>query len=89
MPKIPAGFVATRRKPDFTEDTLPQKLRGPHSTAAGAWALIHVVAGMLIYRVLDPEAESEVLLRPDAAPGVTSQRAVSAFTLDGRARPNI
>ncbi len=70
MPVIPIGFAPTRRTPDFTQDTLPAKLRGPHSTAAGAWALIHVVEGVLRYRVLDPNAESEILLYPETAPGV-------------------
>ncbi len=70
MPVIPTGFAATRRTPDFTETNLPEKLRGPHSTAAGAWALIHVAAGVLLYRVLDPDVASEVLLHPDTAPGV-------------------
>ncbi len=70
MPDIPAGFAPTRRTPDFTEATLPEKLRGPHSTTAGAWALIHVVEGVLCYRVLDPDAESEVLLDPGTPPGV-------------------
>ncbi len=70
MTVIPPGFVATRRTPDFTEGTVPEKLRGPHSTAAGVWALIHVVAGRLLYRVLDPDALSEILLEAGAAPGV-------------------
>lgn len=70
MPVIPIGFAPTRRTPDFTQDTLPEKLKGPHSTAAGAWALIHVVEGVLRYRVLDPDAASDVLLCPETARGV-------------------
>ncbi len=70
MSRIPIGFAPSRRTPDFTEATLPKKLRGPHSTAPGAWALIHVVEGVLLYRVLDPNAASKVMLRPGAAPGV-------------------
>lgn len=70
MPTIPADFAPARRTPDFTEATVPEKLLGPHSTAAGVWALIHVVAGRLLYRVLDPDALSEVLLEAGTAPGV-------------------
>ncbi|QYE33589.1 DUF1971 domain-containing protein (plasmid) [Polymorphobacter megasporae] len=70
MPCIPLGFAPTRRTPDFTEATLPEKLRGPHSTAKGAWALIHVVEGKLLYRVLDRDAQSEVLLSRETTPGV-------------------
>lgn len=70
MSEIPPGYEATRRTPEFTEATVPDKLRAAHSTAEGVWALIHVTEGRLRYRVVDPAEPSEVVLEPDAPPGV-------------------
>ncbi|HJS85525.1 MAG TPA: DUF1971 domain-containing protein [Acetobacteraceae bacterium] len=65
---LPAGCEAYRRTPVFTEATVPDGLLRAHRTAPGTWALIHVLEGQLLYRVLDPP--SERVLEPSAAPGV-------------------
>jgi tellurite resistance-related uncharacterized protein len=46
---------------------LPAALQRRHSTKAGTWALIHVVEGELLYRILEPA--SETMLKP-GEPGV-------------------
>lgn len=71
MDKLPDGLVAYRRTPEFNQDTVPAGLRKAHSTKAGTWALIHVVEGALLYRILDPARETVLvpgnpgLVRPE------------------------
>lgn len=67
MTKLPKGAEAYRRSPVFDQDTLPAALRREHSTKAGVWALIHVLEGRLLYRVLEPYGEQ--VLEP-GVPGV-------------------
>jgi tellurite resistance-related uncharacterized protein len=57
MTELPGDVVAYRRSPEFDERTLPAALQRPHTTKAGAWALINVLEGKLLYRVLDPPFE--------------------------------
>ena len=64
---FPEGLVAYRRSPEFNEETLPAGLRRAHTTKAGTWALIHVLEGKLLYRVLDPACEQ--VLAP-GTPGI-------------------
>lgn len=61
MEKLPDGLVAYRRTPEFNQDTVPAGLRKGHSTKPGTWALIHVLEGELLYRVLDPASETVLL----------------------------
>jgi tellurite resistance-related uncharacterized protein len=64
---LPPGCQAYRSTPAFTELTVPPALLRSHRTAPGTWALIRVLAGRLLYRVLNPL--SERVLDPSAAPG--------------------
>jgi tellurite resistance-related uncharacterized protein len=54
---LPAGLTAYKQTPTFDQDSLPAGLRREHRTKAGVWALIHVVEGSLLYRILDPASE--------------------------------
>ncbi len=65
MERLPPGLVAYRRSPLFDQDTLPPALQRLHRTNPGAWALIHVVEGRLLYRILEPF--SETVLTPARA----------------------
>jgi len=67
MNGLPADVEAYGRSPEFNEDTLPAALRRQHNTKAGTWALIHVLEGLLTYRIYDPP--SEELLEP-GKPGI-------------------
>jgi tellurite resistance-related uncharacterized protein len=68
---LPSGLVAYRRTAEFTEQTIPPGLRRAHTTKAGAWGLIHVLAGRLAYRVTDPRRpRSETILTAAERPGV-------------------
>jgi tellurite methyltransferase len=64
---IPAGYVVTRRTPEFTHDTVPSALLSAHETKAGTWALIHVLEGKLRYCIEAPPLEA--ILEP-GQPGV-------------------
>lgn len=63
-PEWPSGLVPTRRTADFTEATIPAGLRRAHATRPGAWALLHVLAGELLFRDLVSGEERHL------APGV-------------------
>jgi len=65
---LPPGCEAYRSTPVFTEATVPPGLLRSHRTAPGTWALIRVLEGRLLYRVLDPP--SERILDPIGAPGL-------------------
>lgn len=71
MTGLPDGLESYRKTEIFTEETVPPGLLRAHSTKAGTWALIHVLEGRLLYRVIDPRvARSEGVLGPDGPTGV-------------------
>lgn len=51
---LPYGLKAYSRSPDFTPGTLPAKFREFHTTKAGVWGVIHVIAGSLQYCLETP-----------------------------------
>ena len=59
--ELPAGYAAYRRTAEFTEATVPRALLSRHTTKAGVWALIHVLEGVLLYRLRGPYDEEERL----------------------------
>jgi tellurite resistance-related uncharacterized protein len=65
---LPPGRGAYRITPVFTEATVPPGLLRTHRTAPGVWALIRVLEGRLLYRVLNPP--SERVLDPSTPPGL-------------------
>ncbi len=50
-PSLPADVVPYRRTPEFTAETTPAGLRRDHSTRAGTWGRIVVLAGTLRYEI--------------------------------------
>lgn len=64
---LPPGLKAYKRTPVFQEDSVPPGLRREHRTKDSVWALIHVLEGQLLYRILSPP--SEQVLTP-GKPGV-------------------
>ena len=68
MKDLPPGLEAYRRTPTFDQDSVPAGLRRAHHTKAGVWGRIVVEEGALLYRILEPEVEEQVL-RP-GEPGV-------------------
>ena len=61
MRNLPDNVTAYKKTPEFTETTIPKGLTRAHSTKEDVWALINVLEGELIYRILEPVVE-EVLL---------------------------
>ncbi|OKH18590.1 DUF1971 domain-containing protein [[Limnothrix rosea] IAM M-220] len=61
LDKLPDHLVAYKKTPEFTEISTPQSLRHGHNTKAGVWGKIVVLAGQLIYRILEPTVEEIVL----------------------------
>ena len=58
LPENAAKYAAT---PEFTETTIPEKLKKSHLTKPGAWAKIVILEGKLRYLILEPEPEETVL----------------------------
>jgi tellurite resistance-related uncharacterized protein len=71
--ELPAGFVAYKRTPTFTEATVPAALRAAHTTKAGVWAKIQVEEGALHYCVEAPELPAQKLT-PEVAGVVVAER---------------
>lgn len=68
---LPPDTRSYARTPVFTEETIPAGLLKAHTTKAGSWALIHVIAGSLAYRIIDPRRPaSEQVLTPQTGAGV-------------------
>ena len=59
--EMPAGYVAYQRTRELDQDSIPNGLRKDHSTKAGIWGLIHVLAGRLRYIVESPLASEHLL----------------------------
>jgi len=55
--ELPPGLNAYKRTPIFDENTVPPGLRREHRTKDNVWALIHVLEGELLYRILSPQSE--------------------------------
>lgn len=60
--RLPDGFEAYARSPEFNSESLPPKLQAGHATKAGTWGLLHVLEGALLYR-LEPPHQDERLVR--------------------------
>ena len=61
--ELPPHFVAYKRTPIFTQETLPEGLRHDHLTRPGVWARILVIEGRLRYQV--PAVAVDDVLTPD------------------------
>lgn len=59
METLPEGLTAYSRSPTFDERSLPAALQREDRTKAGAWALLHVLEGRLLYRILEPFSEHD------------------------------
>lgn len=59
--EIPPGFVAYGRSPDFFSDDLPAKLQSAHSTKAGTWGLLHVLEGVVHFRLASPHQGERIV----------------------------
>lgn len=66
--ELPRGFAPYKRTVDFDEHTVPAGLLHDHTTRAGVWGVIHVLAGQLRY-VVEPPLAGERLLVP-GDPGI-------------------
>ncbi len=80
---LPPDFVAYKRTPEFTEDTVPKGLTHDHSTKAGVWAKIHVLEGKLRYRV---EALGRELELSPETPGIVVPEVLHYVEPVGRVR---
>ena len=66
MKTLPPDYVAYKRTPVFTHETVPQALLHDHRTKAGTWGLIHVESGKLQYTI---EGQEVHMLEPNF-PGI-------------------
>jgi hemoglobin len=59
--RLPDGFTAYGRSPDFTSDNLPAKLQSAHATKAGTWGLLHVLEGRLRFSLEAPHRDERIV----------------------------
>ena len=68
---LPLDARPYRRTDTFTEVTVPAALLKAHTTKQGTWALIHVLEGRLVYKIVEPgRPSSHEVLTPTTPPGV-------------------
>jgi tellurite resistance-related uncharacterized protein len=82
--ELPDGFEPYKRTAEFDETTMPDGLRRHHTTRAGVWGVIHVIAGRLRY-VVEPPLAAERVLDPDH-PGVVVPEVPHQVAPDGPVR---
>lgn len=58
---LPPGLNAYKRTPFFDENTVPPGLRREHLTKDNVRALIHVLEGKLLYRILSPPSAHSLI----------------------------
>ncbi len=84
MKTLPENVVRTSKSPEFTEESLPERIRSSHRTNAETWVKIVVLDGRLRYRVLEPEV-SEAELAP-GKPGIVEPGVAHAVEPMGKVR---
>ena len=52
---LPSDVIAYSSTPDFTQDTVPDKLLSRHNTKAGVWGKLEILDGDLVYVIDDLE----------------------------------
>jgi tellurite resistance-related uncharacterized protein len=75
-----------RSTPVFDETSLPAALRREHRTKAGAWGVIRVLEGEVIYTVLAPSSDQR--LTPEH-PGLILPEQAHFVTPDGPMRMQV
>ena len=53
--EFPDNLVSYKRTQEFNERSIPEGLKNNHATKAGAWGIIHIVEGLLLYTVKHPD----------------------------------
>jgi tellurite resistance-related uncharacterized protein len=67
IPKtLPAGLVAYGRSMEFTPETLPAQFKAAHSTKAGTWGLLRVLAGKVLYSLEPPQSGEQLAAAGDS-----------------------
>ena len=84
MKALPAGVSSFSRSREFSEDSIPEKLRKEHRTAAGVWGKIVVLEGRLCYRILEPEVQ-DTELSPEL-PGIVEPEVTHVVKPLGKVR---
>ena len=63
MPRIPGAVSEYMRTATFDKATTPAGLLKSHTTKAGVWGEIVVIAGRVLY-VIEPDEDASFVLRP-------------------------
>ena len=84
MKTLPHGVSRYSRSPEFSEDSVPEKLRSSHRTNEKTWAKIVILEGALRYRILEPEVW-ETDLTPER-PGIVEPGVAHEVEAVGKVR---
>jgi tellurite resistance-related uncharacterized protein len=71
--QLPPGLEIYARSPDFVPATLPADLRAAHCLAEGAFGVIRVLEGAVLFALESP-ATSSIVLRPGESAVIEPQR---------------
>ena len=61
MKSLPPDVQPYQRTKEFSEQSVPAGLLRRHDTKPGVWGRIRVLEGSLLYRILEPEPEEQLL----------------------------
>ena len=79
----PPGVQPYRKTPIFDAETVPAALLADHNTKAGVWAVIHVLAGAVTFKLADRTIEK--VIRPGSTLACPPERRHSvSLTEDAR-----
>lgn len=82
--ELPPGLEIYARSPDFVPATLPADLMHAHYTAEGAWGVIRVLEGAVLYALESP-SNASIVLRAGESAVIEPQRLHHLrFVEDGR-----
>lgn len=65
--ELPSGLEIYARSPDFVPSTLPAELKASYSLAEGAWGVVRVLEGAVLYALEAPSTSSIILRHGDSA----------------------
>jgi len=84
MAHLPDGVSKYSETPEFTQDTVPEKLTKHHDTKDGTWGRLVVLEGALTYVVPGPPEERQDVI--PGSPAIIEPKLLHYVAIDGPVR---